>query len=297
LKPGLNRPPPSGIFTPRDRRMSDLRVEYGAAQPFPHIVLDDFLNQDLLEVALQEFPDLDSAEWIHYTHVNERKFGLTDRRRFGPALGRIVDTLNGQAFVQWLEQLTGIRGLKADQSLEGGGLHQSARGGFLNVHADFTVHPHQRNWRRRVNLLVYLNHDWQDAYGGHLELWDRQVRTCVRKALPVFNRAVIFSTDPDSFHGHPEPLTCPAGMTRKSIALYYFTEELKPTRIRSTEYRARPNDGWHRFWIGLDNVVLRLYDRVKRALGLDDRFASRVLASVERLFRRTDRFHRGDRGR
>jgi len=276
------------IFAPRTRRLPDLRAEYGAGQPFPHIVLDDFLNPDALESALQEFPDLRSEEWIHYTHVNERKFGLTSRHHFGPSLGTLIDALNGPAFVQWLEQLTGIRGLRADESLEGGGLHQSAQGGFLNVHADFTVHPHHRNWRRRVNLLVYLNHDWQDSYGGHLELWDREVRTCVRKVLPVFNRAVIFSTDPESFHGHPEPLACPAGMTRKSIALYYFTEESKPAWVRSTEYRARPGDGWRRVSIRLDNVVLRLYDRIKRALNLDDRFASRMLARLERLFYKKD---------
>ncbi|PYR33651.1 MAG: proline hydroxylase [Acidobacteria bacterium] len=277
------------VFAPRDRRVTDLRADYCAAQPFPHIVLDNFLDRGLLEAALREFPDLASEEWIHYTHVNERKFGLSNRAHFGPALGTLIDTLNGPRFVQWLEQLTSIQGLKGDETLEGGGLHQSARGGFLNVHADFTVHPHRRDWRRRVNLLVYLNHDWQDEYGGHLELWDRQVRKCVRKVAPIFDRAVVFSTDPDSFHGHPEPLACPPEMTRKSLALYYFTEETTQISMRSTEYRARPGDGWKRLPMRLDNLALRMYDRVKRTLGLDDRFASRMLARIERLFRSGNR--------
>jgi len=259
------------------RRLPEMRHTYARAEPYPHLVIDDFLDPQVLGAALAEFPDLQSQEWIHYAHVNERKFGTIDRLSFGPVLGQVVDTLNADPFVSWLSDLTGIEALMADGSLEGGGLHQSERGGFLNVHADFTVHPHHRDWQRRVNVLVYLNAGWLEAYGGHLELWDRAMKGCVKKILPVFNRAVIFSTDRESFHGHPEPLQCPVGTTRKSIALYYFTKETGKPFVRSTEYRARPGDGVKRVWIRLDNLVLRAYDRTKRALGIDDRFASAVL--------------------
>jgi len=257
-------------------RLASLAREYRDAEPFPHVVVDDFLDAATLRRAAAEFPPV-ADDWTHYAHVNEQKFGQTVRGRFPPTLGAIVDALNSATFVSALTRLTGIEGLIADPGFEGGGLHQSERGGFLNVHADFTVHPHHRDWRRRINVLVYLNEDWQEEYGGHLELWDRAMERCVRRVLPVFNRAVIFNTDPDSFHGHPDPLTCPDGRTRKSIALYYFTQESAPAFVRSTEYRARPGDGLKRVWIRLDTLALRGYDRVKRVLNLDDRVASAVL--------------------
>src|SRR5437660_330301 len=217
-----------------------LRVEYAQAEPFPNIVLDQFLQPWAAEAALAEFPSIDSPDWIQYKHVNENKQGKADRSSFGPTLGAVIDELNSWRFLRFLSDLTGIESLLADPSLQGGGLHLSARGGFLTVHADFTVHPYHRTWRRRINLLVYLNKQWEDSYGGHLELWDRQMRRCARRIAPHFNRAVIFNTEPDSFHGHPDPMTCLPGVTRKSLALYYYTEEPRPSLARSTEYRARP---------------------------------------------------------
>jgi len=267
-------------------QLSALSKKYQAASPFPHIVLEDFLNHDSLDKALSDFPDVRSGDWIHYLHINEKKYGKTNAKQFSPAIRRVVDELNSPEFVALLTKLTGIHGLFADPSLEGGGLHQSVKGGYLNIHADFTVHPHHRNWRRRVNVLVYLNKDWPESYGGQLELWDRQMKACEHKVTPLFNRSVIFNTDADSFHGHPDPLQCPEGVSRKSIALYYFTEEKTPPKIQSTEYRARPSDGFKAMWIYLDKMALRFYDRIKRALGLDDSFASNVLNSIYRFFGR-----------
>ena len=267
-------------------RLRPLAAEYPRAEPYPHVVLDDFLDREVARRLVAEFPPIDPAGWTNYTHVNERKYGRSDRRVFPPTIGRVVDLLNASAFLRILQDLTGIAGLLADPSLEGGGLHQSGRGGYLNIHADFTGHPHRPTWRRRVNLLLYLNDAWADEYGGHLELWSRDVSRCVRRIAPVFDRAVVFSTDADAFHGHPEPMTCPEGVTRKSLALYYFTEEPERFRVRSTEYRARPGDGVRAVAIYLDKMVLRGYDRAKRTLGLDDAFASRVLGRLARLRRR-----------
>jgi hypothetical protein len=118
--------------------------------------------------------------------------------------------------------LTGITGLIPDPSFNGGGCHQIQRGGKLGVHVDFnklkTV-----NLDRRLNLLVYLNKNWKDEYGGHFELWDAEGKSSLKKVAPLFNRCVIFSTTETSYHGHPHPLTCPEGSTRKSVALYYYT--------------------------------------------------------------------------
>lgn len=254
---------------------------YSRAEPYPHAVLDNFLDEATARQLLAEFPPV-ADTWINYTHVNERKFGRNDRASFPPAIGAAIDTFNSPPFVAWLSRLTGIEGLRADPSLEGGGLHQTQRGGHLNIHADFTGHPHHPNWRRRVNLIVYLNDGWQESWGGALELWSRDMQRCVAKVPPLFNRAVIFNTDADSYHGLPDPMNCPEGTTRKSLALYYFTEEQQPFLVRSTEYRARPGDGIKSVAIWADKQVLRVYDKVKRRFNLDDRFASRILGLFSR---------------
>lgn len=263
-------------------QLDELSASFRNAEPFPHIVIDNFLYPDVAQRCLDAFPELGSQKWINYTHVNERKFGQSDRAAMGPDIGAVIDALNEPRFLRFVEELTGIEGLIADPSLMGGGLHQSGPGGYLNIHADFTGHPHQPNWQRRVNLLVYLNQDWHEAYGGKLELWDAKVTHCVRSVTPIFNRAVLFRTDLNSFHGHPDPLACPPGMTRKSIALYYFTEERKSFKVRSTEYRARPGEGINRVWIYLDKMALRVYDKVKRTFGLSDDFASNLLGMLSR---------------
>jgi hypothetical protein len=141
---------------------------------------------------------------------------------FGKFTRDLLREFNSPGCLQFLETLTGIGNLMSDPYFEGGGLHQIEPGGFLKVHADFNWHPRLR-LDRRLNLIVYLNKDWREEYNGHLELWDRSMSRAVRKVLPVFNRAVVFSTTSWAYHGHPEKLACPSGQTRKSLALYYYT--------------------------------------------------------------------------
>lgn len=261
---------------------------YRSARPFPHIVIDDFLDQAVAATAIAEFPPLDPDQWNNYLHTNERKFSNTDPATWGPTLQRILAELNSPRFVRFVEQLIGIEDLIADPTLEGGGLHQSTRGGYLNVHADFTVHPHERNWQRRANLLLYLNDDWKSDYGGDLELWSADMQRCEAKVAPIANRALIFTTDATSFHGHPEPMQCPEGVSRRSLALYYFSVENNPV-VRSTNYRARPGDGARSIAIYADTQVLRLYDWTKRRLGVSDQFGSRILSWGDRLRRKRSR--------
>ncbi|HEX2617012.1 MAG TPA: 2OG-Fe(II) oxygenase [Flavobacteriales bacterium] len=250
---------------------------YQQATPFPYTSLENFLDADAASQAEQAFPKVQDEGWIHYVHVNEKKHGLNKMDRLPPYLRQVLTELNSDRFVSWLEKLTGIQGLKADDMLEGGGLHQSQRGGFLNIHADFTVHPHKRHWKRRVNVLVYLNKDWQESWGGELELWARDMSKCEARILPMFNRCVIFNTDEDSYHGLPDPIRCPEDQTRKSIALYYFTEEKNAPRLRTTNYRARPTDGLKSLAIWLDKQAVAGYTRVKRTFGLNDDFMSNLL--------------------
>jgi Rps23 Pro-64 3,4-dihydroxylase Tpa1-like proline 4-hydroxylase len=259
--------------------LAELARQYQSQTPYPHLHLENFLEPELARALAHEFPAPDTSAWIQYKHHNENKMGLPKRELFPQRLGQVVDELNSPDFLSWLTQLTGIQGLVSDDTLEGGGLHQSARGGFLNVHADFTMHHHQKNWRRRINLILYLNEFWRPDWGGALELWDAKMTRCAAKYPPLFNHAVIFNTTEDSFHGFPDPLTSPEGVSRKSLALYYYTPEVGPVRAgRSTNYRARPGDGAVRSaLIWADKQAVHLYSRVKESLGLSDDFASRVL--------------------
>ncbi len=265
--------------------LPDLHREYVNASPFPHIVFDNFLVPGVAGQAAREFPAIDDPTWLKLFHLNERKCANPNLETWKPTLQAVATELTSPRFVLFLAQLTGIEGLFQDGGMEGGGLHQSMAGGFLNVHADFTVHPLHQDWRRRVNLLLYLNEDWDEAYGGALELWTTDMKRCERKIFPIVNRAVIFTTDADSFHGHPDPMRCPEGVARRSLALYYFTAEDKPF-IRSTEYRARPGDGAKSALIYLDKQAVRIYDRTKRRLGISDQRINDTLKKVRRFGRR-----------
>jgi len=261
-----------------------LAWQYRQNKPVPHLLLTDFLDPEIVRAAAKEFPGPRTDAWTHYQHTNENKLGMAKRQLFSRHLAEITDELNSAEFLRWLSELTGIPGLIADPSLEGGGLHQSSRDGFLNVHTDFSHHHYQRNWRRRINLILYLNEGWRNEWGGAIELWDTRMQRCVVKYPPLLNHALIFNTDERSLHGFPEPLICPEGRSRKSLALYYYTRDDDPKHAaHSTNYRARPGDGWRKAaMIWLDKEAVDLYSRAKARFGFSDELASRILALVSR---------------
>ncbi len=260
-----------------NNELNELSKQYQGASPYPHIVLDNFLNPEGLDECIAAFNKLNEADgWINYTHYNEKKKGLNKLELLPDAIKGTINELNSPGFLKFLSTLTGIDNLQKDDYLEGGGIHQSTKGGYLNIHADFTVHPHHRNWQRRVNVLVYLNRDWKEEWGGKLELWDKKMKACEVKVSPVFNRCVIFNTDADSFHGHPEPMTCPENVFRRSIALYYYSIEDKPFR-RATYYQARPGEGNKKILVKIDNAMVAAYTEIKGRLGANDKIISKIL--------------------
>ncbi|MGB0112717.1 MAG: 2OG-Fe(II) oxygenase [Ilumatobacteraceae bacterium] len=264
-----------------EARVLEHRDAYQSAEPYEHIVLDDVLPPDVLASAYAELADMDSADWNSYLHYNERKYSNTDIASWGPALRSIEAAFASDRFISFLEQISGFDGLHADESLDGGGIHRSYRGGFLNMHADFTAHHTIKTWRRRVNLLLYLNPVWDEAWGGDLELWDADMSRCVSKVAPIGNRILLFTTGEHSFHGHPEPLQSPDGIARQSLALYYFTEESNPL-AKSTDYRPRPAKGDNRFLIFADAKALAVYDFMKRRMHLSDDAVRRVMSLFSR---------------
>jgi hypothetical protein len=255
------------------------RTAFAAAQPFPHVVFDDFLEPSAAEAMLAEFPQTGDA-WTHLHHVNEKKRICGARERLGPATRAVVDALHGPEMLAALERLTGVAGLRADPRLDGAGLAEMFAGGFLNVHRDFLTHTLAPQWRREINLLVFLNPEWPAAWRGDLELWDAGVTRPVRTIAPRWNRCVIFRTSETSFHGVPDPIASPPDRPRRSLALYYYRDVGTALGLAPTRYVPRPGDGpVRRALIAADVVALRVYSWAKRRGWLRD-------ATIGRLLRR-----------
>jgi hypothetical protein len=217
--------------TELSRRADLLKAGYISASPYPHAVIDGLLPEWAAERLVEVFPNPDHPLWLDWTKRDTlhqpRKQGIGHAERLEgahPFIHNVLFALNSYPMISFLESLTGISGLVPDPAYVGGGLHQILPGGTLSVHADFNYLEHVGLYRR-LNLLLYLNKDWKESWGGHLEMWDSGMTCCVKRVAPTFNRCVVFNTLDTAYHGHPEPLSCPAGLTRKSLALYYYSRE------------------------------------------------------------------------
>ncbi|MEK9727966.1 MAG: 2OG-Fe(II) oxygenase [Candidatus Margulisiibacteriota bacterium] len=225
--------------------------KFKMADPFPHVVIDNFLNPDALKSVLDVFPTPKDLEFYKYENPLEKKLAMDQLAKLPQSIQAILIYLNSPDMLMFFEQLTGIEGLIPDPYYRGGGIHQIERGGKLDVHIDFNRHP-KLNLERRLNAIVYLNEDWDESYGGHLDIWrghkedgKHVLDECVNKILPIFNRMVVFETSERSYHGHPDPVTCPEDRTRKSIALYYYTKDRPADETvdsHSTTFIKRPSD-------------------------------------------------------
>ena len=212
-----------------------LRGAYASAAPFPHVAIDGLFPDETLDRVLEGFPDAADGAWGRFENASEKKLGNYARlEELAEPIRSFLAALNGPRMLEFLETLTGIDGLVPDPYFAGGALHQIVRGGFLKVHADFNWHPKLR-LDRRLNVLVYLNRGWRVEWGGALELWDRGMNGPAASILPLFNRTVVFTTTDSSFHGHPRPLACPDGVTRKSVSLYYYSNG-RPDAERSAPH-------------------------------------------------------------
>lgn len=222
-------------FSDESEKLSEI---YKNNKPFPHIVLDNFLNPFLIDLLANSFPCPNESFWTRTDIKNEIKSASTAEAYFPNVIRSCLYAMNSGPMIYFLEKLTGIKGLIPDPFFAGGGLHQTLPGGRLGVHVDFSQKPETKTYRR-LNLLIYLNQDWKEDYGGELELWDPKGKKCEKKVAPQANRCVIFSTTDTSFHGHPRPLTCPTNRSRNSLALYYYTAtpaEGKKTFIHGTVF-------------------------------------------------------------
>ena len=202
-------------------RVPELRTRWQESKPFRYLVCDAFLMPDFAEQILSEYPSPSSAVWNDTTYVHQRR-KLTLTSGFPALIAEFFDLTSSDEFREVLTEITGIDALLHDPDLVGGGLHQVLPGGFLNVHVDYNFHP-KTKLHRRLNLLLYMNEQWKEEYGGYLELWDMSERRQIESIAPTFNRAVLFETNEVSFHGHPRPIASPPAITRKSLAVYYYS--------------------------------------------------------------------------
>ena len=249
-----------------ERDENALREEFHSKTPFHWLVMENFLRPEAAQKIYAEFPAVDPT-WVDTN-------GLHTRNKWGqPAVENTIaaqyyQEANSPEFLALMGRITGIDALLPDTNLFGAGYHQILEGGFLNVHVDFN-RIDESGLDRRLNLLVYLNPDWQENYGGQLELWDMETKTQVANVLPTFNRAVIFETNEISFHGHPKPLKTGGKTTRKSLSAYYYTQgrdDIETVPTHSTIYVN--TDGVSGTVKTLNNGVQEAFRRLaKRGMG------------------------------
>jgi Rps23 Pro-64 3,4-dihydroxylase Tpa1-like proline 4-hydroxylase len=241
--------------------LETLREKFLAAAPFQHVVLDDAFSPEILREVLAEFPKI-RHNGKYFDDTTQRKHSCDDWDLFPPHTSEFISYLNNGSFVQFMAKLTGISELTSDPYLHGGGIHETFPGGFLKMHTDFNFHKILK-LDRRINAILFLNESWQPTWGGELVLSNKAMTTQIR-VEPLFNRLVVFNTNDHSFHGQPDPHTFPAGNSRKSIAMYYYSKGRPEHEITShkigTSYRARYSGDFPmrarlkekaRLWLGL----------------------------------------------
>lgn len=217
-----------------------LSKEFQEAKPFRHCIIDNFF-EDITALDLSnEFPDYNDPNiWSVYRNAIENK-KLTPHWDLFPAKTYQAFTLmNTPGFVEKIKLITGIPDLVADYGMHGGGWHMHTRGGKLNMHKDYSIHP-KLGMERRINIIIYMTPDWKEEWNGGLEFWSHNEeknlpKECVTKVYNKFNRAVLFDTTQNSWHGLPNEIVCPEGVYRKSLAIYYIS---KPRRGVETHDRA-----------------------------------------------------------
>ena len=233
---------PESLSLPADaaRAMAKQHGEvYRGASPYPHGCIDGFLDARILDRVRDELKLLPEAETSFDRPQERLKFSFAPER-LQPYTRNLFYALNSRPFVMFLEELTGIDGLIPDPYFAGGGIHMVANGGHLDIHADFDHHG-KLNLERRLNVLIYLNKDWKEEYGGSFEIWNKEMTARAKSFVPIFNRMVCFSTGADTWHGNPTPVSHPDGQPRMSMALYYYTATWTAARkAHTTQFKPRP---------------------------------------------------------
>jgi Rps23 Pro-64 3,4-dihydroxylase Tpa1-like proline 4-hydroxylase len=249
-------------------RLGTIKNDFQSKKPFKYVLFDNFFLAEKAEEIYQNYPTIENSSWDGTTYLDQKnKFRKSEFDK-DSIMDKVFKELNSATFLHWLQEITQLEDtIIADPGLFGGGLHQSTNGAFLNVHVDYNIHPDTK-FHRRLNVIIFMNKDWQEEYEGHLELWDfsKNKKILLAKIAPTFNRCVIFETNEVSFHGHPKPLKTPSNVNRKSIATYYYTKT-RPANESVADHNT-------------------IYVNTEGTSGHVKRFAAGIKAFVERINRK-----------
>ena len=210
--------------------------------PYGHCETKDFFPDNIIKNISSSFKFPETVGLTTDPLFQKTKRSLNDYNLFPIEIQKAVNYLNSRSFINILEEKFKINNLVADPSLFGGGMHASGNGGYLKIHSDF-IYIRKKKLKRMLNLLVYLNEEWEENWGGAIELWDQKMRRNFLKLYPKINHALIFRTDTESNHGFPDPIKCPKNISRKSLALYYYIKDnslFKRTKYFYARWKRRP---------------------------------------------------------
>ena len=226
------------IYTDAEK-IQQLKKDFEDAKPCNYIVLSDFLTEELATTLYENFPKIDALN-VKRKSLNENKSEDYHFERFHPSFSELKKVVSSNEMYQFMESISGIKGLSTTDDSMGSGVHQGRDGSYVDVHIDVNYNPAKKLWRR-LNLLIYLNKNWQTAYGGELEIWDKAMTKCEVTVPCDFNRAIIFLTDENSPHGYRK-INVPEDETRKSFYTYYFTEVGEGFNYSDSRFISRPDD-------------------------------------------------------
>jgi len=221
--------------------VTSYHTQFKQAKPWNYVVLKDFLTKEFADSLSNNFPPVDQFN-VKRKSYNEAKAEEYHLERFHPDFTKLRDFLNSPAMSEWMGKVTGIKGMTSTYDALGTGLHQGVNGSFVDVHLDLNMNPGQ-NIQRHVNLLIYLNQNWKEEYGGALEVWDKDVKVCHDKVYPYHNTALIMITNDESYHGYSK-ISIPEDERRKSVYCYYYTPiQSDNFTYRDSRFKARPEEG------------------------------------------------------
>jgi Rps23 Pro-64 3,4-dihydroxylase Tpa1-like proline 4-hydroxylase len=220
-------------------RISIFYTTFCSNQPIRHLLIDDFLKPEFATIISENFPPVEEMN-VHYHGLNEKKSEHSEFNTLDLSFSQLHLALTSNSFVSWLSEITGINNLHTINDRLGYGLHQGANNSFLDIHIDYNIHPLEKKFRK-LNLILFFNKEWGNAWGGHLELWDEKIKNCVQSIPPIFNRCVIFECSDISYHGYNR-ISVPNGITRKSYYQYYFMPINNNIVFHDTIFRTRPHE-------------------------------------------------------
>jgi Rps23 Pro-64 3,4-dihydroxylase Tpa1-like proline 4-hydroxylase len=225
------------LFSEENKKQ--LRALFNNNTPIRHVVIDNFLEEKFAAGIHDHFPSIREMK-THYHGLNENKSEDSNFNALDSRFSQLHAALSSEQVLQWIESWTGLNQCSVIEDRLGYGLHQGGNKSFLDIHIDYNIHPIKKLYRK-LNLILFFNPVWETNWGGHLELWDQEVKKCSQSIAPVFNRCVIFECSDISYHGYSK-ITVPDHITRKSYYQYYFIPLGKDEVYHDTIFKPRPQE-------------------------------------------------------